>query len=70
VLAALAAGRCAPLPSEAVAGFTDLYARHIAHEEAELLPMAGRLLGDAELERIGDAMRRRRGLDGEASRRS
>lgn len=67
VLAALAGGQRAPLPSDAVDGFIDLYARHIAREEAELLPMAGRLLGDADLERIAHAMRRRRGLDDEAS---
>jgi hemerythrin-like domain-containing protein len=48
----------------------DLCASHIAREEAELLPMAGRLLGDVELERIGDALRRRRGLEDEASRQS
>ncbi|HOA95491.1 MAG TPA: hemerythrin domain-containing protein, partial [Quisquiliibacterium sp.] len=34
----------------------------IAREEAELLPMAARLLGDTDLERIGRAMRQRRGV--------
>ena len=42
-------------------GFVSLYARHIAREEAELLPMAARLLSDADLDRIGLAMRTRRG---------
>lgn len=51
----------ATLPEGEVNGFIDLYERHIAREEAELLPMAGRLLGDAELDRIGLAMRARRG---------
>jgi hemerythrin-like domain-containing protein len=39
-----------------------LYERHIAREEGELLPMAARLLGDDALERIGRAMRERRGI--------
>lgn len=41
--------------------FIGLYERHIAREESELLPMARRLLSDAELDRIGLAMRTRRG---------
>lgn len=51
----------AALPDDEVQDFIDLYERHIAREEAELLPMAGRLLGVAELDRIGLAMRARRG---------
>jgi hemerythrin-like domain-containing protein len=43
-----------------VPGFIALYAQHIDREEAELLPMAARLLSDAELDRIGRAMRARR----------
>jgi hypothetical protein len=39
-----------------------LYEQHIAREEAELLPMAARLLGVAELDQVGLAMRARRGL--------
>lgn len=54
-------GHAAPLAEDEVLAFTGLYARHIAHEESELLPMARRLLGDAELDRIGLAMRVRRG---------
>ena len=50
------------LASADVPGFVQRYARHIAREEAELLPMAARLLSDAELDRIGKAMRARRGL--------
>jgi hemerythrin-like domain-containing protein len=45
-----------------VPGFVALYESHIAREESELLPMAARLLGDAELDRVGAAMRARRGL--------
>lgn len=47
---------------DAVPGFVRLYADHIAREDAELLPMAQRLLSDAELDRIGLAMRTRRGV--------
>lgn len=63
----VAAGEAALLSAEAVASFAGLYTRHIAREEGELLPMAERLLGDAELDRIGAAMRRRRGLADEES---
>ena len=43
-----------------VPGFIDRYAQHIAREEAELLPMAARLIGAEELDRIGRSMRARR----------
>lgn len=49
------------LPDGEVQGLMALCERHIAREEAELLPMAARLLSDAELHRIGLAMRARRG---------
>jgi len=42
--------------------FIGLYERHIAREEGDLLPMAARLLGDDALDRIGRAMRERRGI--------
>lgn len=48
-------------PKDEVPNFIGLYERHIELEEAELLPMAQRLLSDSELERIGLAMRTRRG---------
>ena len=48
------------LAPQDVKGFTDLYERHIAREEAELLPMVQRLLSGPELDRIGRAMRLRR----------
>ncbi len=63
-LALVADGEAATLAAAAVQGFVDAYERHIAREEAELLPMAARLLGDAELDRVGRAMRARRGLAG------
>jgi hemerythrin-like domain-containing protein len=60
VLAQVAAGQAVLLAQGAVSGFAQLYQRHIAREESELLPMAQRLLSDAELDRIGLAMRTRR----------
>jgi hemerythrin-like domain-containing protein len=57
----LALGHASTLTDEDVHDFIGLYQRDIAREEAELLPMAARLLSDAELDRIGLAMRARRG---------
>lgn len=62
VLVQVAAGRTVPLVQDDVSGFAQLYERHIAREESELLPMAQRLLSDAELDRIGLAMRTRRAV--------
>ena len=45
-----------------IQSFVDLYERHARREEEELFPMAKRLLGDEALERIGRAMRLRRGI--------
>ncbi len=61
VLEQVAAGTAATLAADEVQAFVGLYDRHIAREEAELLPMAARLLDDATLDRIGLAMRSRRG---------
>lgn len=61
-LVMLAQGQAAHWAEADVRAFVEHYTRHIAREEAELLPMAARLLGDAELDRIGLAMRARRGL--------
>ena len=62
VLARLAQGQAVTLEAAEVQGFVERYQRHIEREEAELLPLAARLLGDAELDRVGLAMRARRGL--------
>ena len=61
-LARVGDGDARALQAPAVDAFVDAYARHIAREDDELLPMAVRLLADAELDRIGRAMRARRGL--------
>jgi hemerythrin-like domain-containing protein len=63
----IAANDGAALDPAAVEGFVGLYERHIAREESELLPMAARLLGDDELDRIGRAMRERRGIGPDAA---
>ncbi|MEY4764782.1 MAG: hypothetical protein RI907_1455 [Pseudomonadota bacterium] len=55
-------GSAAALEDDDVKGFVQLYEQHIAREEAELLPMAARLLSAVELDRIGLAMRSRRGI--------
>ena len=56
----VAKGAASTLADADVPGFVQLYEQHIAREEAELLPMAARLLSDAELDRIGMSMRHRR----------
>lgn len=61
-LSEIAAGVMAPLAGEDVAGFVDFYRRHLAREDQELLPMAQRLLSDADLAGVGRAMRERRGI--------
>ena len=58
----IVAGDAEVLDADAVAAFTQTYARHIEREESELLPMAARLLGDAQLDEVGRAMRERRGI--------
>ena len=57
------ANESASLAPSDVEAFVGLYERHIGREESELLPMAARLLSDVELDRIGRAMRERRGID-------
>jgi hemerythrin-like domain-containing protein len=64
MLEQVAAGAASTLAADEVQGFAGLYEQHIAREEAELLPMAARLLDDATLDRIGLAMRARRGAVG------
>lgn len=62
VLAQVAAGTGVRLAADDVQAFVGAYAQHIEREEAELLPMAERLLDGAALARIGAAMRARRGI--------
>ena len=58
----ISGGDNAVLDAAKVEALAEAYAAHIAQEEAELLPMASRLLSEAQLQRIGTAMRARRGI--------
>ncbi|MYN14660.1 hemerythrin domain-containing protein [Pusillimonas sp. TS35] len=62
ILQRIAAGEPAELSDETVTSFTQAYARHMQIEEDEVLPMATRLLSDSQIDRIGRAMRERRGI--------
>jgi hemerythrin-like domain-containing protein len=61
-LQALESGASQELDAGLAQGFIEAYRAHMAFEEAELLPMAQRLLGDDQLDAIGRAMRLRRGI--------
>jgi len=61
-LAIVEAGEAAPQDRAEIDTFVDLYERHAMREENELFPMAERLLGSEELDRIGRSMRLRRGI--------
>jgi hemerythrin-like domain-containing protein len=61
-LAKIAAVEPQTLLADDVLPLTTLYEQHVAREEAELLPMAARLLSDSALVSIGAAMRERRGI--------
>lgn len=50
------------LGKEEVEHLVRLYRSHIAREEAELLPVAARILGASQLDSVGRAMRLRRGI--------
>lgn len=66
VLDRVAAGEAVTLDAAAVEAMAEAYAAHIALEEGELLPMAARLLDHTALQRMGAAMRERRGIAGAA----
>ena len=50
------------LDADEVQRMVELYRSHIAREEETLLPAAARLLGTAQLDGVGRAMRARRGI--------
>lgn len=50
------------LDAQTAAHFIELYARHIALENGELLPLAGTLLNAAQLQALGRSMAERRGV--------
>lgn len=55
-------GSGSALAPDLVSDFVQLYTRHIAREEDALLPLAARCLDTVTLDRVGLAMRRRRGV--------
>ena len=61
-LSLLAAGRDGALTTAIAAAFKAAYERHIALEEAELLPLARRVLDEPILRALGGRMARRRGV--------
>ncbi|MQM31699.1 MAG: cation-binding protein [Candidatus Accumulibacter phosphatis] len=63
ILERIAASECVPLLVDDVEALAVRYEHHIEREESELLPMAARLLSDADLARVGRAMRVRRKID-------
>lgn len=62
LLQPLADGRPMAWDTALVDAFVGAYRQHIEREETELLPMAQRLLSEAQLQAIGRAMRERRGI--------
>ena len=62
-LSAVAEGRDGGLTATTAGEFTAAYRRHIALEEAELLPLARRVLDDSLLRALGGRMARRRGVE-------
>ena len=62
VLTQIAQGQPVELSVPQVQDFVAAYAAHIEKEDTELLPMAARLLSDADITRVGTAMRVRRGI--------
>jgi hemerythrin-like domain-containing protein len=58
----IVAGEPQALLASDVMPLVTLYERHMAREEAEVLPLAARVLSDAALDRVGRAMRERRGI--------
>lgn len=55
-------GTMRELDAAAVQRLVDLYRSHIEREESDLLPLAARTLDTAQLDRVGRAMRLRRGI--------
>ncbi|MBK9160441.1 MAG: hemerythrin domain-containing protein [Nitrosomonadales bacterium] len=62
LLTDIAEDRADRLDEESATHFAGLYAKHIALENGELLPLAARLLDPQQLERLGRNMAERRGV--------
>ncbi|MEG1114470.1 MAG: pyridoxamine 5'-phosphate oxidase [Janthinobacterium sp.] len=65
-LDAIAAGAGTQLSAEGVAAYVAAYQAHMAKEEGQLAPMAKRLFSAQQMEQLGTAMQRRRGIAPEA----
>lgn len=61
VLVKIAEGMNAPLPEALIEKLSGSYTRHIALEEAELLPLSARLLSPQQIAELGNSMAERRG---------
>ncbi|PHV29796.1 pyridoxamine 5'-phosphate oxidase [Janthinobacterium sp. BJB426] len=61
-LDAIAAGTGTQLAAEGVAAYVAAYQAHMSKEEGHLAPMAKRLFSAQQMERLGTAMQRRRGI--------
>jgi hemerythrin-like domain-containing protein len=59
----IALGTVRELGADEAGRLVGLYRSHIEREEAELLPLAARILGTARLDGVGRSMRARRGID-------
>jgi pyridoxamine 5'-phosphate oxidase len=58
----IAAGTASSLSAEDVNHFSEAYLSHMEKEEAHIAPMAKRIFSDAQMARLGDAMRCRRNI--------
>lgn len=61
-LAAIARGQSATLDNADAGTFGALYLRHMDKEESHIAPMAKRLFSPEQMQRLGNAMRVRRGI--------
>ncbi|MEG1052221.1 MAG: hemerythrin domain-containing protein, partial [Janthinobacterium sp.] len=65
-LDAIAAGTAVQLSADGVRDYVAAYQAHMAKEEGQLAPMAKRLFSAQQMEQLGTAMQRRRGIAPEA----
>jgi pyridoxamine-phosphate oxidase len=61
-LDAIAAGASTELSPDGVNAYVDAYHAHMSKEEGQLAPMAKRLFSARQMEQLGTAMQRRRGI--------
>ena len=59
----IASGASSALSTPDVTQFVSLYEAHMEKEESHIAPMAKRLFDSAQMLQLGQAMRRRRGID-------